>query len=177
MQSLIKLSVLVIGIAIVTGCSSTSVPDNSQAAAGNGTASSAPAATTAATPAAFETKADDGHDHEKGDGHNHKDGDAHSHTEPVKMGDYLMELESHKEGNSLHFDFHLHKGKDEVADAKVTAQLQIPDGSQKSLEMPFSSEEKAYVAKLESAATGEYKVAVLSDLKGEKMNARFTIKQ
>jgi hypothetical protein len=176
MQSLIKLSVLLIGIAIVAGCSSPSAPNNSQATAGNNTA----AATTAANSAVksdSEKKAGDGHNHEKGDGHNHQEGDAHSHTEPVKVGDYSMELESHKEGNSLHFDFHLHKGKDEVADAKVTAQLQMPDGGQKSLEMPFSPEEKAYVAKLESPAVGEYKVAVLSDLKGEKMNARFTIKQ
>jgi hypothetical protein len=180
MQSWIKLSVLVIGIAIVTGCSNTSASNNSQAAAGNGMASSAPATTTAATTvskADSEKKTDGGHDHRKGDGHNHKDGDGHSHTEPVKVGDYSMELESHKEGNELHFDFHLHKGKDEVTDARVTAQFQMPDGSQKSLEMPFSPEEKAYVAKLSSPAAGEYKVAVLSDLKGEKMNARFTIKQ
>ncbi len=179
MQSLIKLSVLVIGIAIVAGCSNPSAPNNSQATAGNSTTSSAPTATTATTPVAksdSEKKVGDGHDHEKGDGHSHQEGDAHGHAEPVKVGDYSMELESHKVGNNLHFNFHMHKGKDEIADAKVTAQLQMPDGSQKSLEMPFSPAEKAYVAKLESPAAGEYKVAVLSDLKGEKMNARFTIK-
>lgn len=164
MKSLMKLSVLAIGIAIMTGCSSPSTSTNPQAIS----------ASSSATPSAPQaTKSDS--EKKSGDGHDHKEGA--NHTEAVKVGDYSMELESHKEGDELHFDFHLHKGKDEVMGAKVTAQLQMPDGSQKSMEMPFDAKEKAYVAKLENSAAGEYKVAVLTDLKGEKMNARFTIKQ
>lgn len=167
MKSLVKLSVLVIGIGVVAGCSSPSTSTNPQVSA------SASSSVTPSTAQAVKLDSEK----KSGDSRNHNEGDVHGHTEAVKVGDYSMELMSQKEGSEVRFSFYLNKGKDEVADAKVTAQFQMPDGSQKSLEMPFGAKEKAYVARLTSSVAGEYKVAVLTDLKGEKMNTRFTIKQ
>ena len=64
-----------------------------------------------------------------------------------------------------------------VADAKVSAQIQLPDGTQKSLNLAYDAAEKHYTVKLDSKAAGEYKVAILTDIKGEKVNGRFSFKQ
>ena len=53
----------------------------------------------------------------------------------------------------------------------------LPDGSQKSLGMKYDPADKHYTAKLPGAAPGEYKVAILSDIAGQKVNARYNFKQ
>ncbi|BAU15792.1 hypothetical protein LEP3755_63570 (plasmid) [Leptolyngbya sp. NIES-3755] len=97
----------------------------------------------------------------------------------VESGPYHLELMPAKEGNETHLDLLLQKGDNHEAipNAKVTAQVQLPDGSQKSVDMTYDAAEKHYTAKLPSAAAGEYKVAVQSDIGGEKVNARYTFKQ
>ena len=52
--------------------------------------------------------------------------------------------------------------------------VQLPDGSQKTLDFKYDPAEKHYTAKLPGAAAGEYKVAILSDIGGEKVNGRFS---
>jgi hypothetical protein len=111
--------------------------------------------------------------HKEGDGHDHRGGQV------VEVGDYHLEFATHKADNGTSLDLLLQKGAahEPVTDAKVTAQVQMPDGTQKPLEMKYDAAEKAYKTVLSGAATGEYQVAILADVAGKKMNGRFSFKQ
>ena len=63
-----------------------------------------------------------------------------------------------------------------MTDAKVTAQIQLPDGSSKNLDLAYKSDEKVYAAEMIDFSVGSYKVAVLSEVAGKKVNARFNLK-
>jgi hypothetical protein len=97
----------------------------------------------------------------------------------VEAGAYHLELVPEEEAGEMHLDLFVQKGDthEAVPSAKVTAQVQVPDGSRKSLDMKYDAEGKHYTAKLSGAAAGEYKVAVLSEINGEKVNARYSFKQ
>lgn len=97
----------------------------------------------------------------------------------IESGPYHLEFVPEKEAGGTHLDFYLQKGDTHAAipDAKVTAQVQLPDGTQKSLDLKYDSEGKHYAAIFRSSVTGEYKVAILSNIKGEKVNGRFTFNQ
>jgi hypothetical protein len=93
----------------------------------------------------------------------------------IESGDYHLEFVPEKAAEGTHLDFYLQKGETHAAipDAKVTAQVQLADGSQKSLEMKYDPDGKHYTVLLPGTATGEYKVAILSDINGQKVNGRF----
>jgi hypothetical protein len=55
--------------------------------------------------------------------------------------------------------------------------VQLPNGHQKTLKMQYQPTEKHYAALLTETLTGEYQVAILSDIGGEKVNGRFTFKR
>ncbi|PZV07403.1 MAG: hypothetical protein DCF22_22060 [Leptolyngbya sp.] len=97
----------------------------------------------------------------------------------VEVGNYHLQFVPEKEANTAHLDFYLLKGDQHkaVPNAKVTAQVQLPDGSQKSLAMIYDPAEKHYTAKLPNAAPGPYKVVILSDVDGSKVNGRFSFTQ
>ena len=97
----------------------------------------------------------------------------------VEVGPYHFELMPEKKGNETHLDLFLQKGDNHEAipNAKVTAQVQLPDGTQKSIAMIYDATGKHYAGTLGTAATGEYKVAVQAEINGEKANARYTFKQ
>ena len=93
----------------------------------------------------------------------------------VESGPYHLELVPISEANGTHLDFYLQKGDthEAISDAQVTAQIQLPDGSQESIDMDYDSQGGHYTALLPATATGEYNVAILSDINGEKVNGRF----
>ncbi len=97
----------------------------------------------------------------------------------IESGPYHLELVTAKEATATHIDFFLQKSDNHepIPNAKVTAQVQLPDGSQKSLPMTYDAGDKHYTAILPGAATGDHKVAILSDISGEKVNGRFSFKQ
>ncbi len=97
----------------------------------------------------------------------------------VESGPYHLEFVSEKETSGTHLDFYLQKGDTHAAipNAKVTAQVQLPDGTQKSLELKYDPDGKHYTVMFPGSAAGEYKVAILSDVNGEKVNGRFGFKQ
>ena len=76
-------------------------------------------------------------------------------------------------------DFYLEKGEkhENVSDAKVTAQIQLPSGEEKTIPLEYEADEKHYHAILPGKAAGEYKVAILSEINGEKVNGRFSFKR
>lgn len=94
----------------------------------------------------------------------------------VEVGDYHLELVPEAEATGTHLDLYLQTGDshEPIADAQVTAQVDLPDGTQQSLEMEYDADGEHYVALLPSTAEGEYNVAVLSDISGEKVNGRFS---
>ena len=96
----------------------------------------------------------------------------------VEAGAYHLELLMVKEENNIHLDFFLQTGDthEAIPDAKVTAQVQFPDGSQKSYDIAYDAPNKHYATNLPTTASGEYKIAILSDIKGEKVNGRFSFK-
>ncbi len=97
----------------------------------------------------------------------------------IESGPYHLEFVPEKEAGAAHLDFYLLKGDNHqpVPNAKVVAQVQLPDGSQKSLDMKYDPSDKHYTAKLPGAPAGDYKVAILSTVDGQKVNARYSFKQ
>ena len=97
----------------------------------------------------------------------------------VEAGPYHLELVTLKESSGVHLDFYLQKGDTHKAipDATVTGQIQLPDGTQKAVEFEYDAAGQHYVATLPDTAAGEYNVAVLTDINGEKVNGRFNFSQ
>jgi len=131
-----------------------------------------PIATTESTPqtvAKTDTQAD-----KKPENH----GKPNQGGQVVEVGAYHLELLLGKEENNIHLDFFLQTGDTHAAvpDAKVTAQVQFPDGTQKSYDLAYDAPNQHYATNLPTSASGEYKIAILTDIKGEKVNGRFNFK-
>ncbi len=94
----------------------------------------------------------------------------------VEVGEYHLELVPSVETDGTHVDLYLQQGDshEPIPDAQVTAQVDLPDGTQQSLDMDYDAEGEHYTALLPSSEAGEYQVAVLSDIDGEKVNGRFS---
>jgi hypothetical protein len=97
----------------------------------------------------------------------------------IESGPYHLELVPVPENDGTHIDFFLQKGDshEAIPDAKVTAQVQSPAGEQKTLDLAYDAAGKHYAAFLPEKAAGEYKVVILTDIKGEKVNGRFSFKR
>jgi len=98
----------------------------------------------------------------------------------VKSGDYHLEFVPSKEGDGTHLDFFLYKGDstEVIPDAKVTARVEFPNGTRQNIDLPYEPAGKHYGKKLPDASVpGDYNVAILTDVNGEKINGRFSFKQ
>ena len=97
----------------------------------------------------------------------------------IESGPYHLELLTLNEADGIHIDFFLQKGDAHIPipNAKVTAQVHLPDGSQKALTMNYDAAGKHYYAVLPETAIGQYRVVILSDIQGEKVNARYSFKR
>jgi pyruvate/2-oxoglutarate dehydrogenase complex dihydrolipoamide acyltransferase (E2) component len=97
----------------------------------------------------------------------------------VESGAYHLEFVPETEATGTHLDFYLKKGDAHAAvpDAKVTAQVQLPDGTQKSLDLKYDAKDKHYTGLLAGKTKGDYKVAILSEVGSEKVNGRFSFSQ
>ncbi|MBD2772329.1 hypothetical protein [Iningainema tapete] len=134
------------------------------------------ASNTESSPAANTSKTETGKSHSQ---INHSDKE-HSHGgQVVETGQYHLELVTHKEDKGSHLDFIIERGEKHeiVSNAKVTAQVQQPDGTQKSLDFKYDTQSKVYTASLPSNAPGQYPIKVTADVNGEKVNGRFTVNQ
>jgi hypothetical protein len=165
-----NMSLIVLGSAsllLLGACSS-----GDKAAKTESTTTSIPVAKTETTTA---TK--DKEKHSEGDDRDHTKDDRKD-SQVVQSGKYHVRFKSALEKDSTHLDIKLHGDREkEITDAKLTAQVQLPGGSNQVLAVPYSAEEKHYVAKLLTKATGDYQVALQADVKGEKFNSRFSFKR
>jgi hypothetical protein len=94
----------------------------------------------------------------------------------IEMGPYHLELVALPEPGGVHLDFYLQTGDthDAIPNATVTAQVETPTGEQQTLELLYDEPGEHYAAFLPAEVSGEYKVAILTDIQGEKVNGRFT---
>jgi hypothetical protein len=93
----------------------------------------------------------------------------------VESGKYHLELVPEKEANNTHLDFYLLRGDNHqiVANAKVTADLQSPDGKQKTLPFNYDASGKHYAAVVSDKSTGQYQVKIMATIGSEKVDGRF----
>ncbi len=78
----------------------------------------------------------------------------------------------------VELDTVLHGEQDkQITDAKLIAQVQLPDGSSKTLPVAYNAGEKQYTAQLPVGGSGDYKVVFQVDVGGEKFNSRFSFKR
>lgn len=97
----------------------------------------------------------------------------------VESGPYHLEFVPIKESKGFHLDFYLQKGDNHetVPNAKVVAQVQLPDGSEKTLPLPYDAAGKHYAATLSDTAPGRYNVKITSEIGGEKVDGRFSFER
>ncbi len=97
----------------------------------------------------------------------------------VESGPYHFELVPEKANNGVHLDLFLQRGDNHQAipNAKVTGQVQLPNGKQKNLTFSYDAKGKHYTTLLTEKAAGQYQLKITADINGKKVNARFSFKQ
>ena len=93
----------------------------------------------------------------------------------VESGKYHLELVPEKESNSTHLDFYLLQGDkhDIVPNAKVNADVQSPDGKQKTIPFSYDAKDKHYTALVNEKTTGQYQVKITGKIGSEQVDGRF----
>lgn len=97
----------------------------------------------------------------------------------VESGKYHLEFVPEKEEGKTHLDFYVLKGDNHetVPNAKVTADIQLPDGKMKTVPLTYDADGKHYAAALSEKLPGQYQVKITADINGEKANGRFNFNQ
>ncbi|ELR98941.1 hypothetical protein [Gloeocapsa sp. PCC 73106] len=97
----------------------------------------------------------------------------------VEVGAYHLELVTKKEDAGTHLDFYLQRGDthEPIADASVSAQIQLPDGTEKQLDLEYDVNGGHYTILFPETATGEYLVKMTANINGEIVNGRFSFNQ
>jgi hypothetical protein len=106
---------------------------------------------------------------------------AKSHMAPrkggqvVESGKYHLELVPEKEASGTHLDFYLLQGdKHEIMpNAKVTADIQLPNGQLKTMPFSYDASGKHYAAVVSEKAAGQYQVKITATIGSEQVNGRF----
>ncbi len=116
------------------------------------------------------------------DGHSqtHEEGKEHSHGgQIVETGKYHLEFVAEKEDKGTHLDLYLETGDkhETVPSAKVTADIQSPDGKQTTIPLTYNAEGKYYKGEISNKATGQYQVRINASIGSEKLNGRFSFNQ
>lgn len=97
----------------------------------------------------------------------------------VESGKYHLEFVPEQKDSGTHLDVYLQTGDNHEAipNAKVTAQIQLPDGAEKTITLAYDAEGKHYAALLAVKVAGEYQVKITADINGEKAEGRFSFNQ
>jgi plastocyanin len=166
-MKLLKLSLVVfgtVGLMVLAACSNTPQETNSTESTAPKTEESETTAKSTPATTSSETAAKE-NDHPSQGG------------QVIESGPYHLELVTLPESGGTHLDFYLQDGDkhEAIPDAKVTGQVQLPNGEQKPLNFTYDAKGKHYAAFLPDKASGEYKVVIQSDIKGKKVNGRFSL--
>ncbi len=97
----------------------------------------------------------------------------------VESGKYHLELVPEKADGGTHLDLYLQKGDthEAVANAKVTADIQSPDGKLKTIPLSYDASGKHYTAPMGEKAKGQYQLKVTATIGSEKADGRFKVDQ
>ncbi len=150
------------GLLLLGACSKGS--KTSDSASNNAATPTAETAPPAATTSSATTTATESSKGGKGNG-----------GQVVESGKYHLELVPEKGSNETHLDLYLQKGDNHeaVTNAKVTADVQLPDGKLKTLPLSYDASGKHYAAVLKEKVTGQYQVKVTATIGTEKADGRF----
>ena len=93
----------------------------------------------------------------------------------VESGKYHLEFVPEKGTNDTHLDLYLQKGDthEAIANAKVTADVQLPDGKLKTIPLSYDASGKHYAAVLKEKVTGQYQVKITATIGSEQADGRF----
>ena len=93
----------------------------------------------------------------------------------VESGKYHLEFVPEKGSNETHLDLYLQKGDthEAIANAKVTADVQLPDGKLKAIPLSYDASGKHYAAVLQEKLTGQYQVKITATIGNEQADGRF----
>jgi hypothetical protein len=93
----------------------------------------------------------------------------------VESGKYHLELVPEKSANETHLDLFILSGTDHqaISDAKVSGEVQSPDGQQKPLTFTYDTEGKHYAAVVPGKTIGAYQLKVTATIGSERADGRF----
>jgi hypothetical protein len=158
-----KIIVLVGASTLLIGACSKELKNSASAPVGTVT----PATKTASTaiissPATTPAKSESGGDRRQG-------------GQVVESGKYHLEFVPEWGASETHLDLYLQKGDthESIADAKVTANVQSPDGQLKTMPLSYDPGGKHYAAVVVGKNTGRYQVKVNVTIGSEKADGRF----
>ncbi|MEI6379362.1 MAG: hypothetical protein WCO81_00540 [Cyanobacteriota bacterium ELA615] len=97
----------------------------------------------------------------------------------VESGPYHLELVPEKSKEGMHLDLFVLKGDNHqtIPNAKVTGQVQLPNGTQKELTFKYDAKEKHYTYLLPEKSPGQYQLKITAEIDSKKVNARYSFKQ
>jgi hypothetical protein len=97
----------------------------------------------------------------------------------IETQGYHLEFVPKKSAKGMHLDFYLQRSDNHVTigNAKIKAEIMMPDGKKQTINLKYDAKEKHYTGILETKATGDFKVVMLSDISGKKVNGRFSFKR
>lgn len=106
-------------------------------------------------------------------------GEVNKGGQVVESQGYHLEFLPKKTEKGMLLDFFLQKSDNHssVVGANVKTEVTMPDGKKQTLSLKYDTKKKHYTTLLETKATGDFKVAILCDIGGKKVNGRFSFKR
>lgn len=97
----------------------------------------------------------------------------------VKSGAYHLEFVTEKEATGTHLDLYLQKGdkKEPVPNAKVTAQVQLPNRKQQTLPLKYDAKAKRYAVVFPTKQPGQYAVNMTAIINRVKVDSTIVFDQ
>jgi uncharacterized lipoprotein YmbA len=94
----------------------------------------------------------------------------------VESGKYHLELIPEKSANETHLDLYVQKGDghESVTDAKVSGEIQSPDGQSKPITFTYDAEGKHYAGVVPGKTAGAYQLKITANVGADKADGRFS---
>ncbi len=94
----------------------------------------------------------------------------------VESGKYHLELVPEKSANETHLDLYVQKGDDHqaISDAKVSGEVQSPDGQSKPITFTYDAGGKHYTGTLAGKTAGAYQLKVTATVGSDQADGRFS---
>ncbi|WP_309744325.1 MULTISPECIES: hypothetical protein [unclassified Chamaesiphon] len=104
-----------------------------------------------------------------------KGGKSNKGGQVVESGKYHLEFIPEKGINDTHLDLYLQRGDiyEAITNAKVTADVQLPDGKLKTIPLSYDTSGKHYAAVLKEKVTGQYQVKITATIGSDRADGRF----